>query len=132
MSTPTPSAPVTMPTPFSQFAAALLPAAIIIIGALQPVLDDPTNWSVVVPFAILVIGTIVAYFLKLLPTGWQGAAKTMAQVATVILTALVPFLLPGGFDPEVNTTFIIVAVLNALATAFGVKIREAADYRLAA
>lgn len=125
MSTIPTTTPTTLPTPFSAFAAALLPAAIIIVGALQAVLDDPTNWSVIVPFAILVIGTIVAYFLPLLPSGWQGAAKTGAQLFTVVLTALVPFLLPGGFDPNVNTTFIVVAVLNAIATAFGVKIRQA-------
>jgi hypothetical protein len=118
-------------SPFTRYLAALLPAAILIIGALQPVLDNPTDWTIIVQFALLVIGTAVAYGLKLLPSGWQGAAKTGAQIVTVILTALVPFLLPGGFDPAVNWTLIIVGVLNAVATEFGVQIRKDA-YRLAA
>lgn len=109
---------------FTRYLAALLPVAIIVIGGLQSVLDNPTNWAVILQFALLVIGTAVAYVVKVVPTGWQGRLKTGAQIVTVILTALVPFILPGGFDPSVNATLIVVAVLNALATEFGVQVRN--------
>jgi glucan phosphoethanolaminetransferase (alkaline phosphatase superfamily) len=118
-------------SPFSKYAAALLPFAIIIVGALQTVIDDPTNWSVIVAFALLVLGTFVAYVLKLVPGKWQGRLKTGAQIVTVVLTAAVPFILPTGFDPEANITIIVVAILNAIATEFGVQIRKDA-FRLAA
>lgn len=119
-------------SPFTRYLASLLPAAIIIIGGLQAILDNPGNWTVIVQFALLVVGTGVAFVVKLVPDAhWQGRLKTGAQIVTVILTALAPFLLPGGFDPNVNATLIVVAVLNALATEFGVQVRKDA-YRLAA
>ena len=118
-------------SPFTRYLAALLPVAIIIIGGLQPVLDNPNDWTTIVQFGLLVVGTAVAYGLRLVPGRWQGALKTGAQVVTVVLTAVAPFLLPGGFDPQVSWTLIIVGVLNALATEFGVQIRKDA-YRLAA
>lgn len=118
------AAAVAVESPFTRYLAALLPVAIILIGALQPVLDNPTDWTVIVQFALLVIGTGAAFGLRLLPAGWQAAAKTGAQLATVVLTALVPFLVPGGFDPAVNAPLIIVAVLNAVATELGVRIRQ--------
>lgn len=119
-------------SPFTRYLAALLPVAIIIIGGLQAILDNPGNWVVTVQFALLVIGTAVAYIVKLSPNAvWQGRLKTGAQIVTIVLTALAPFLLPGGFDPAVNATLIIVAVLNALATELGVQVRKD-SYRLAA
>jgi hypothetical protein len=110
-------------SPFSKYAAALLPFAIIVIGGLQTVLDNPGNWSVIVAFALLVAGNVGAYGLRLLPGRWQGVLKTGVQIVTVGLTALVPFILPGGFDPQANVTLIVVAVLNAFATELGVRIR---------
>lgn len=118
-------------SPFTRYLAALLPVAIIVIGGFQAVLDNPGNWVVIIQFALLVVGTAAAYIVKLVPDAiWQGRAKTGAQIITVILTALVPFVLPGGFDPAANTTLIVVGVLNALATEFGVQVRKDA-YRLA-
>lgn len=119
-------------SPFTRYLAVLLPAAIIIIGGLQAILDNPGNWIVIAQFALLVIGTGVAYFVKLVPDAvWQGRLKTGAQLVTVVLTAVIPFLLPGGFDPSVNITLIVLAALNAVATEFGVQVRKDA-YALAA
>lgn len=118
-------------SPFTRYLAAILPVAIIIIGGLQAVLDHPGDWTVIVQFGLLVIGTGTAFGLRLVPGRWQGALKTGAQILTVILTAIAPFLLPGGFDPSTSWTLIIVGVLNALATEFGVQVRKDA-YRLAA
>lgn len=115
-------------SPFTRYLASLLPVAIIVIGGLQFVLDNPGNWIVITQFALLIVGTATAYLVKLVPDSrWQGRAKTGAQLITVVLTALVPFLLPGGFDPSVSVTLIVVAVLNAIATEFGVQVRNDAS-----
>lgn len=118
-------------SPLTRYAASLFPFAIAVIGGLQLVLDNPGNWVIVIQFAILIVGSFVAYLLKLVPARWAGAAKTGAQIGAAVLAALVPFILPGGFDPAVNATAVIIGVLNALATEFGVQIRRDA-YRLAA
>lgn len=112
-----------MSTIFQRFAAALLPFFILVIGASQTVLKDPIDWNAIIVFAVLVLGAIVTYILPLVDKKWQGALKTGVAILTVILSALLPFVLPGGFDPSVNVPVIIVAVLNAIATEFGVAIR---------
>lgn len=114
-----------MSTIFQKYAAALLPFFILVIGASQTVLKEgPVDWVAILTFAILVLGAVVTFIVKLLPSAtWQGALKTGIAILTTILSALLPFVLPGGFDPSVNVPIIIVAVLNALATEFGVQIR---------
>lgn len=112
-----------MSTIFQRFAAALLPFFILVIGASQTVLNGPIDWNAIIVFGILVLGAIVTYILPLVNKKWQGALKTGVAIITVILSALLPFILPGGFDPSVNVPVIIVAVLNAIATEFGVVIR---------
>lgn len=113
-----------MSTIFQKFAAALLPFFILVIGASQTVLKPgPVDWNAVIVFAILVLGAVVTFIVKLLPGTWQGGLKTGIAIITTILSALLPFVLPGGFDLSVNVPIIIVAVLNALATEFGVQIR---------
>src|SRR6478609_9179329 len=98
-----------MSTIFQKYAAALLPFFILVVGASQTVLhfgaDQPVDWNAIITFAIVVLGAIVTFIVKL------------------ILSALLPFVLPGGFDPDVSVPIIIVAVLNAIATEFGVQIR---------
>jgi hypothetical protein len=111
-------------TVFQKYAAALLPFFILVIGASQTVLKEPVDWNAIITFAILVLGAIVTFIVRLLPSRWQGALKTGVAILTTILSALLPFILPGGFDPSVNVPIIIVAVLNALATELGVQIRR--------
>lgn len=113
-----------MSTIFQKYAAALLPFFILVIGASQTVFaGDSTDWNAIITFAILVLGAVLTYIVPLTESKWQGALKTGIAILTVILSALLPFILPGGFDPTVNVPIIIVAVLNALATEFGVQIR---------
>lgn len=117
-----------MSTIFQKYAAALLPFFILVVGASQTVLhfgaDQPVDWNAIITFAIVVLGAIVTFIVKLLPSAkWQGALKTGVAILTTILSALLPFVLPGGFDPDVSVPIIIVAVLNAIATEFGVQIR---------
>jgi hypothetical protein len=109
---------------FAKYAAALLPFFILTIGASQTVLKDPTNWQGDLVFGILVLGAVGTFIVKLVPSiAWQGALKTGIAVVTTILSALLPFVLPGGFDPSVSVPIIIVAVLNALSTELGVYVR---------
>lgn len=113
-----------MSTIFQKYAAVLLPFFILVVGASQTVLKPgPIDWNAVVTYAVLVLGGVVTYLVKLLPGAWQGGLKTGVAIVTTILSALLPFVLPGGFDPNVNIPIIIVAVLNALATQLGVSIR---------
>ena len=113
-----------MNTVFQKYAAALLPFAVLVVGASQTVLQDPTNWLNNLLFAIIVLGAVVTYIVKLIPdAAWQGRAKTGVAIVTTILTAVLPFVLPGGFDPAASLPVIIVAILNALSTELGVQIR---------
>lgn len=122
----TPNTTLTTNSVFQHFAAALLPFFILVIGASQTILKAPLNWNDLLVFALIVLGAIATYIVKLVNGSWQGALKTGIAILTTVLTALLPFILPGGFDPKVNVPLIIVAVLNALATEFGVQIRTTA------
>ena len=114
-----------MSTIFQKYAAALLPFFILVVGASQTVLKfgQAPDWNAIVTFAIVVLGAVLTFVVKLVAARWQGALKTGIAILTTILSALLPFILPGGFDPSVNVPVIIVAVLNAIATEFGVQIR---------
>jgi hypothetical protein len=109
---------------FQKYAAALLPFFVLVVGASQTVVKDPTNVVGDVTFGILVLGAVLTFIVKLVPSvRWQGILKTGIAVVTTIASALLPFLLPGGFVPDVQVPIVIVAVLNAIATEFGVQIR---------
>lgn len=113
-----------MSTIFQKYAAALLPFFILVIGASQTVFTGSgQDWNAITNFAILVLGAVVTYVVPLLASKWQGGLKTGIAILTTILTAILPFVLTGGWDPNVNTPILLVAVLNALATEFGVQIR---------
>lgn len=112
-----------MSTVFQKYAAVLLPFLILVVGASQTILADPTNWSSNITFGIVVVGAVVTYLLRLVPLKWQGALKTGAAIVTAVLSAVLPFVLPGGFVPDVNLPVVFVAVLNAIAVELGVQIR---------
>ena len=113
-----------MNTVFQKYAAALLPFLVLVVGASQTVLQDPLNWVSNVTFLILVFGAIVTYVVKLVPdVAWQGRVKTGVAIVTTILVAVLPFLIPSGFDPSATIPVLIIAILNALATELGVQIR---------
>lgn len=118
-----------MSTIFQKFAAALLPFFILVIGAsatVFPKAGEPVNWNAVAQFAILVLGAIITYVVKLVQDAkWQGVLKTGVAILAAVISSLLPFLLPGGFDPSVSVPIIIVAILNAISTELGVQIRTA-------
>lgn len=114
-----------MSTIFQKYASALLPFFIIVVGGTQAAFNAPdVDWSAIVQFVLLVAGAVVTFIVPLVAGPWRGALKTGVQILVVILTALVPFILPSGFDPDTAVQLIIVAVLQALAVEFGVQIRK--------
>lgn len=118
-------APFALSTVFQKYAAALLPFFILVVGGLQPLFaSDDIDWRAVTQFALLVLGAVVTFIVPLIPGPWKGALKTGVQVVVVILTALLQFLIPSGFDPAAGVQLIIVAVLQALAVELGVQIRS--------
>jgi hypothetical protein len=110
---------------FQRYAAAFLPFLIIVIGASQTVIAHPKDVASDVTFFLLVLGNILSFIVPLLKTAWQGGAKTGIAIVTVVVAAVLPFLLPTGFQPGVSIPIIVVAVLNAVAIEFGVQIRTA-------
>lgn len=123
--TPVPTPVVAATTPFATYAAVLLPAIALILTGLQAVEKAPGDWTVIVSFALLVLGAVGSYGVRLLPTGWQGRTKVLITVAAGLLASLVPFITPGGFDPNVDSLIIVNAVLQALGVQLGVDIRTA-------
>jgi hypothetical protein len=94
--TPTPTPVVAATTPFATYAAVLLPAIALIFTGLQAVLRAPGDWTVILPFGILVLGAAASYGVKLLPEGWRGRTKVLLTVAAGLLASLVPFVTPAG------------------------------------
>lgn len=116
-----------MSTVFQKYAAALLPFFTLVVGAYQTVLPqagEEADWNAIAQFAVLVAGAIATYLVPLLAIRWQGAVKTGIAILAAIISSLLPFLLPEGFDPGVSVPVIIVAVLNVIATELGVQIRS--------
>jgi hypothetical protein len=112
-----------MNTIFSKYAAALLPFFVLVIGASQTVLHAGFNLQVDIPFAVVTLGAVLSFLVPLVNKAWQGGLKTGIAIATTLLSALLPFVLPGTVHLSASLPIVIVAVLNALATELGVYIR---------
>lgn len=110
-------------TPFAKYAASLLPFFILLTVGLQAVAKAPNDWTVIVPFLILVLGGVVSYIVKLLPVGWQGRTKVVVTAIAAVVASLIPFITPGGFDSSVDIFIVLNAVLQTLSVQLGVDIR---------
>lgn len=107
-----------------KYTPVLLSFFIIVLGATQTVLKHPTDLTVLVPFAIVVLGAIATFFVPLIKNViWEGRIKTGIAIAATILAALIPFLLPGGFVPGTSWPVVFIAIFNAIATELGIQIR---------
>lgn len=118
-----------MSTIFQKYAAALLPFFVLVIGGSQTVFaaDKPFSWTALITYLVLVLGAVVTFIVKLVDARWQGALKTGVAIVTTILSAVLPFVLPGGWDPNASWQLIVVGILNALSTEFGVVIRTGSN-----
>lgn len=115
-----------MSTIFQKYAAALLPFFVLVVGAsatVFPKAGEPADWNAIAQFVVLVLGAVVTYVAPLLDSRWRGFAKTGVAIVAAVVSALLPFILPSGFDPSVSVPVIVVAVLNVISTELGVQIR---------
>lgn len=104
-----------------RYAAALLPAAVILFGAVQVAIADETVTETEAgQLLALVAGLIVTFFVPLLSGPWAGVLKTGAAILAAIATLVIPLV--TGFTWE---SFLVVAIaaLNALMTQIGVEAR---------
>jgi len=106
---------------FRKYAAAILPALIILLGALQTALADNIIDQVEAgQLLALVAGVITTYFVPLVDGRWSGLLKTGAAVLAAIATMILPLIF--GFTWQA-LVIVALAALNAIATEIGVQSR---------
>lgn len=115
-----------MNTLISRYSSTLLPLAIGVLGILQAAQaagrSTLLDWQTITQIALLLVGTGVIYWLPLVDTRWQGAAKTGAAIGFAVISAVVA-LVPDGHFTKANAVLVITAVVKAVATELGVQIR---------
>lgn len=106
---------------FRKYAAALLPAAIILLGALQTALaDNRIDATEGGQMIALLAGVGLAWGVPLVKGIWAGALKTGFTALAAIATLIIPFF--TGFSWQA-LVIIFLAVLQAIATQIGVAVR---------
>jgi hypothetical protein len=106
---------------FRKYAAAILPALIVLFGALQTALADNVVDQVEAgQLLALVAGLITTYFVPLLSGRRAGLLKTGAAVLAAIATLILPLIF--GFTWQA-LVIVALAALNAIATEIGVQSR---------
>lgn len=106
----------------NKYMVALLQVLLLFVAALQAALTDglitPTEyWQL----AGLFVGAVVTYYARILEQGWAAALKVGGAVLGALIAAVIPFL-TSGWTPEA-AAIVALAVINALATQFGVDMR---------
>lgn len=118
--------PVVVP---SQFLTASLTLGLIVVAALQTALVGGVTTVEALQLAALLVGGIVTYFAKILPSGWQPALKVGGAVLGAVLVAIIGVIDSVNNGGPVWTaetiTLVFFAGLNALAAQFGVDKRVA-------
>lgn len=109
-------------TLFKKWAPVILSAAVTLIAGFQTLVQGAHGPTEIVQFLTLVATTVTTGVVPLLDTRWQGVLKTGIEVVGVVIVAILPFWLDGGVNWS-NGMLILVAILKALATHFGVVLR---------
>jgi hypothetical protein len=103
------------------YAAAILPAIIILLGALQTALADGvvdvTEGGQLIAVTAGVIGT---FFVKIVEGPWEGVLKTGSAILAAVATLIIPLVL--GFSWQ-SLVIVALAALQVLATEIGVEWR---------
>jgi hypothetical protein len=105
------------------YLAALLPAAIILLGALQVALTDNVIDQVEAgQLIVAAAGVVTTYLVPLFGGIWAGLFKTGAATLAAVGTLIIPLVF--GFS---WAALVIVALtaLQAIATEIGVQVRTA-------
>lgn len=120
-------------TLFQKYAAALLSAAVLIIGGIVPIvaagkLTDETLAQLVV----LSVTSVTTYFIPLVPVKLSGILKSGVEFLGAGLTLAAPYIVNAvnGTSLELNryeVLIFVVALIKAFATSFGVKLRLDTD-----
>lgn len=126
MSNTSPFAEITelvVPTsPLRKYAAAILPALIILFGAVQVAIADGTvNETEGGQLLALIAGLVITFWVPLTKGRWAGALKTGAAILAAVATLIIPLV--SGFSWTALLVFGIAA-LQALATEIGVQVRR--------
>jgi len=82
------------------------------------------HWGLVdiLQLAVIVITGFTAYLLPLVNKAWQGGLKTGADVLGVLVLLVIPYAVAGHITgPQI--VLVVIGVIKALATEFGVQIR---------
>lgn len=103
-------------TLLQKYAPTLLSAAILILGGLQVLVSSGHTLVDILQFVTIVITSLTTF-------GFTGWWKTGLEAAGVIVVAILPF----AIDQTVtwaNILLIVIAIVKALATHFGVVLRS--------
>lgn len=106
---------------FRKYAAAILPAIIILLGALQTALADNIIDQVEAgQLLALVAGVVATYMVPLVDGRWAGALKTSMAILAAIATLLIALLVDFSWQALI---IVALAGLQVLATEIGVHVR---------
>lgn len=104
-----------------KYAAALLPAIIILLGALQTALADNVIDQVEAgQLLALVAGVVATYLVPLVDGRWVGLLKTGMAIIAAIATLLIALLVDFSWQALI---IVALAGLQVLATEIGVHVR---------
>lgn len=106
----------------NKYLVALLQVAVLFLAALQAALVNGLTETEAWQVAGLLVGAIVTYYVPILKGPWAAGLKVGGAALGAVIAAIVPLL--GGWDNLfANLTIILIALVNALATQFGVDVR---------
>ncbi|PZE23849.1 hypothetical protein [Curtobacterium sp. MCBD17_028] len=113
-----------MEATIKKYAPSLLPLFVLVLGVFQAAGDSANllNPVIITQVVILLAQAGAAYWLPLLPKGWQGAFKTGAGIVAVILVAVLPYVISGHIT-QAQLILVLTSIVKTIATELGVQIR---------
>ncbi|QDZ15770.1 hypothetical protein [Humibacter ginsenosidimutans] len=112
---------ISLPSTAQKYASAVILFLSVAVTPLSALLVGPFSWTAVWQYVALLLAAVGSYLIPLLPKGWQGAGKTSVAVAGAVVAALIP-VWTGTWD-RATILVIVMAVVQAIGTEFGVQIR---------
>ena len=102
-------------TLLQKYAPTLLSAAVLILGGLQVLVSSGHTLVDILQFVTLVLTSLTTF-------GFTGWWKTALEGAGVVVVAVLPFAIDGTVT-WANVLLIVIAIVKALATHFGIILR---------